>query len=183
MSLYALLIKYEKRIENLTKLEKIKLFLLPILLVLFIYILFFSTQNSLKNIKDKIIYKSLDYDSLNTLKDFSKYCEDNHILVKNLLKESEEITLQVVSTQEKLLKLLYHIESYDSFINIEELNIVNDDNLTLYLTISTNQEYKKSNIKNFNSKLAFLSKKKDIEINKTNAIVFNHFFAQKTWDK
>ncbi|RXJ94853.1 hypothetical protein CRV00_05840 [Malaciobacter molluscorum] len=101
MSLYVLLIKYEKRIEDLNKSQKLKLFLLPFLGACFIYILFFSNNNSLKNIKDRIIFKRYHYDSLKTLKDFSRYCENNNILVKNLVKENEEISLQATSNQKK----------------------------------------------------------------------------------
>lgn len=173
---------------------KIELYLLPFILLYFLYY-FFINEN--QNIKSEIVSKidlneylnkkfTASYFELFTK--FEDYSRKNNIFIYSINKEKNSVKIRALGTQNSIINLINNIENSNNFTKITLLNLNKRNNSNEYLfdlnidlnrffikefkkieTIAVNQEILLNNIKNNNYKLT--------------AIIGDYAFINEIWVK
>ncbi|SKB59269.1 hypothetical protein [Malaciobacter marinus] len=183
--------KIDKKIGKFTLLEKIELFLLPVLFTLIIIFLF-ENFNKIKKINisnNALILKTKDnrIDEEKLFLSLSNYFEKEKIKINSLIKKKSSLELKIETSMLKLLYATQFIETISSNTNIKSLIIKNKSNMVkadIFIELSKDYEIiEKDIIKKSN--LDFLKKRDDslVEVQNTQSIVFDYVLINNKWEK
>ncbi|WP_404318429.1 hypothetical protein [Malaciobacter canalis] len=183
--------KIDKKIGKFTLLEKIELFLLPVLFTLIIIFLFenFNKTKKINISNNALILKTkdnrIDEEKLFLL--LSNYFEKKKIKINSLIKKKSSLELKIETSMLKLLYATQFIETISSNTNIKSLIIKNKSNMVkadIFIELSKDYEIiEKDIIKKSN--LDFLKKRDDslVEVKNTQSIVFDYVLINNKWEK
>ncbi|RYA23678.1 hypothetical protein CRU96_06745 [Malaciobacter halophilus] len=182
--------KIDKKIGKFTLLEKIELFLLPVLFTLIIFL--FENFNKTKKINisnNALILKTKDnrIDEEKLFLSLSNYFEKEKIKINSLIKKKSSLELKIETSMLKLLYATQFIETISSNTNIKSLIIKNKSNMVkadIFIELSKDYEIiEKDIIKKSN--LDFLKKRDDslVEVKNTQSIVFDYVLINNKWEK
>lgn len=175
----------EDRFNNLSLKSQIELFLLPLLLLVLIWNLFFNNINTIKNLKQKsfslnsLQMRSNLIDIINDIRVFSLKSE---IKIEFLEGKEKNINLKIKGSFKKQLNFINYIENYNSFSNI---NYMKQEKNYLELNITFESIFIKKKNKVFNSFVLEPKDKKNKKVDlsqfKLEAIVGEKAFLNKKW--
>ena len=194
-----MLANFKNSFENSSLKTKIELYLLPILLLFFCYVLFYNekieenqnTQNSeLLNIENKKFTDSI-LELSNKIEEIAK---NESLLVQKTQNFQEQIIIQAKGKRDNLLKFLENVEYINSFTKIDFLSLkkFEDDVYLIDLKIDISKYYLKNKKakKIINIEQQEINGAKDDEYKeeiivrpdfKINAIVGSNTFINDTW--
>lgn len=175
----------EDRFNNLSLKSQIELFLLPILVLILIWNLFFNNINTVKNLKQKnfsLNSLQMKSDILDIINDIRVFSLKNEIKIEFLEGKEKNINLKIKGSFKKHLAFINYIETYNSFSNINYMKQEKD-----YLELNIN--FESIFIKNKNKvATSFVLESKDKENKKVDlsqfkleAIVGEKAFLNKKW--
>lgn len=173
---------------------KIELYLLPLLLLYFMYLIFSYTTKDSVDIKAKIKideYSNLEFkDSfLDLFSNIQDYASKNQIVIISISNNKKIVLIKAKANLENIKKFILKIENLNSFTNIKffTLNKQNLENYSFELQIDLNKFYIKKIVKQTESvDVKVNNKSVNIEKNfkyKINGIISDYAFINDTWLK
>lgn len=154
----------EIKLEELSVLQKLELYLLPIIFCFAIFLLFPESENikvkAMEQHIEKLQNKKLLKSYLDLTKEYGKYINDNGLVLENINIEENKISLNVKSSLYKILKFLFYIELNTEFSSFSSFKLIKTNGFySLYLYIDYEHFYFKNQKIDIDKRLAFLNKK------------------------
>lgn len=175
----------EDRFNNLSLKSQIELFLLPLLVLVLIWNLFFNNINTIKNLKQKNLslnFLQMRSNIIDIINDIRVFSLKNEIKIESLEGKEKNINLKIKGSFKKQLNFINYIENYNSFSNI---NYMKQEKNYLELNITFENIFIKKKNKVLNSFVLESKDKKNKKVDlsqfKLEAIVGEKAFLNKKW--